>query len=79
VDGRPHLDLDYQQDAAATVDMNVVMTGRGEFVEIQGTGEEGTFTDDQLQQLLTLARRGLARLADHQRAALGSRWPSVGP
>jgi ribonuclease PH len=75
VAGRPVLDLDYQQDVAAEVDMNVVMTGRGRFIEIQGTGEEATFDDSQLESLLKLARRGIARLTDIQREALGRRWP----
>lgn len=75
VAGRPVLDLDYQQDVAAEVDMNVVMTGKGRFIEIQGTGEEATFDDSQLESLLKLARRGIARLTDIQREALGRRWP----
>jgi ribonuclease PH len=75
VDGRPVLDLDYRQDVAAEVDMNVVMTGKGRFIEIQGTGEEATFDDSQLESLLKLARRGIARLTDIQREALGRRWP----
>ena len=75
VDGKPTLDLDYQQDVAAAVDMNVVMTGSGRFVEIQGTGEEATFDDDDLQSLLRLARRGIAQLTEKQRQALGKHWP----
>ncbi len=69
------LDLDYAQDAAASVDMNVVMTGSGRFVEIQGTGEEATFTDRQLQELLKLAKSGLKQLRSIQREALGKQWP----
>ncbi|MEE2934565.1 MAG: ribonuclease PH [Planctomycetota bacterium] len=60
------LDLDYELDAAADVDMNVVMTGKGRFVEIQGTGEEATFDDEQLTQMLGLARKGIAELTDLQ-------------
>ncbi|HPM81334.1 MAG TPA: ribonuclease PH [Candidatus Anammoximicrobium sp.] len=75
VHGKPALDLDYQQDAAASVDMNVVMTGSGRFVEIQGTGEEATFDDDDLQSLLCLARRGIAQLTEKQRQTLGKHWP----
>lgn len=60
------LDLDYELDAAADVDMNVVMTGKGRFVEIQGTGEEATFDDEQLSQMLGLARKGIAELTDLQ-------------
>jgi ribonuclease PH len=71
VDGSPMLDLDYQEDVAATVDMNVVMTSGGQFVEIQGTGEEATFSEEELHALLQLARAGLRRLAEIQREALG--------
>ena len=69
------LDLDYELDVNADVDMNVVMTGSGQFVEIQGTGEEATFSDQQLQSLLKLARRGIKELTEVQRSALGKRWP----
>jgi len=75
VKGTPLLDLDYQEDVEAEVDMNLVMTGRGEFVEIQGTGEEATFTDEQLAQLLALGRAGIKTLTEHQKAALKSHWP----
>jgi len=75
VDGQPALDLDYVEDVAASVDMNIVMTGRGQFVEIQGTGEEATFSDDELAALLALARGGIAELRSRQRAALGDEWP----
>jgi ribonuclease PH len=75
VDGRPVLDLDYEQDFAAAVDMNVVMTGRGQFVEIQGTGEEATFSEDELNSLLKLARRGIRELTEVQRKSLGKIWP----
>jgi ribonuclease PH len=70
VEGRPTLDLDYQQDFAAAVDMNVVMTGRGRFVELQGTGEEATFDDGELAAMLVLAKQGMAQLARLQVAAL---------
>jgi ribonuclease PH len=75
VDGKPTLDLNYEQDVAAAVDMNVVMTGGGRFVEVQGTGEEATFSDDELQSLLRLARRGIAELTELQRQTLGKQWP----
>jgi ribonuclease PH len=75
VDGRPVLDLDYEEDVAAAVDMNVVMTGSGRFIEIQATGEEATFSDDDLAALLTLARGGVRQLTDMQRRTLGRRWP----
>ncbi len=75
VDGKALLDLDYPEDVGAAVDMNVVMTGAGRFVEVQGTGEEATFSDDQLAALLKLARRGISQLTQLQRAALGRDWP----
>jgi ribonuclease PH len=75
VDGQPMLDLDYKEDSSASVDMNVVMTGTGKFVEIQGTGEEATFSDKQLGAMLKLARQGIQRLTQLQKNALGRRWP----
>jgi ribonuclease PH len=75
VDGRPVLDLDYHEDVAASVDMNVVMTGAGRFVEVQGTGEEATFSDAELSIMLALARRGIAELGQFQRQILGTQWP----
>jgi ribonuclease PH len=72
VDGRPTLDLDYKQDFAAAVDMNVVMTGAGRFVELQGTGEEATFDADELAAMLALARRGVEQLTKLQLAALSA-------
>jgi ribonuclease PH len=70
VDGEALLDLDYSEDVEASVDMNVVMTGDGRFIEIQGTGEEATFSEAELQKLLALARIGIDRLTELQRAAL---------
>jgi ribonuclease PH len=75
VEGQPTLDLDYRQDVDADVDMNVVMTGRGRFVEVQGTGEEATFTDEELAALIRLAKAGILQLREAQKAALGSDWP----
>lgn len=71
VDGTVRCDLDYQLDSAAEVDMNVVMTGSGRFVEIQGTGEEATFDDDQLGQMLSMAKRAIADLTTSQMRVLG--------
>src|SRR5699024_10292209 len=71
-EGDAVLDLDYEKDFAAAVDMNVVMTGNGEFVEIQGTGEESTFSYQQLQTMLKLAQEGIEALFLEQKAALGS-------
>ncbi|MCZ6538985.1 MAG: ribonuclease PH [Chloroflexi bacterium] len=70
VDGVPVLDLDYSEDSAADVDMNVVMTGNGEFVELQGTGEEATFDRAQLDAMLGLADSGIKNLLAAQRAAI---------
>jgi len=67
VKGRPCLDLSYAEDAGAEVDMNVVMTGAGRFVEVQGTGESDSFTEVELRALLALARRGLRRVFAVQR------------
>ena len=71
VEGIPYLDLCYEEDAAATVDMNVVMTGAGDFVEIQGTGEEAPFSQEQMDQMITLAKSGVSELIEIQKAALG--------
>src|SRR6478672_11497787 len=75
VDGKPSLDLDYKQDVDAEVDMNVVMTGGGRFVELQGTGEEATFGDDDLAALLKLAKQGIRQLREMQEKLLGKQWP----
>ncbi len=75
VDGRPRLDLDYEQDVSAAVDMNIVMTGRGQYVEVQGTGEEATFSDAELSALVRLARRGITQLTALQKKTLGRHWP----
>jgi ribonuclease PH len=73
VGGAALVDLDYQEDAGAEVDMNVVMTGAERFVEVQGTGERATFDLAQLDILLGLARQGIAQLLALQRRALGDR------
>lgn len=70
-DGQVVVDLNYVEDSAAHVDMNVVMTGNGEFVELQGTGEEATFSYSQLQELLKGAQEGLLELFDYQKQVLG--------
>lgn len=70
VDGEPRLDLCYLEDVAAEVDMNVVCTGTGDFVEVQGTGESGVFARERLDALLDLGVAGCAELAEAQRAAL---------
>ncbi len=74
VAGKPLLDLCYEEDAAAEVDMNVVMTGAGRFVEVQGTGEEATFSEKELSAMLDLARGGIGELSKLQAKALGPSW-----
>ena len=71
VDGEPRLDLDYPEDVRAEVDMNVVMSSGTQFVEVQGTGEHGTFDRGQLNSLLDLAVAGIVRLDELQQVALG--------
>ncbi len=73
VNGKAVLDLDYAEDVAAEVDMNVVMTGSGHFVEVQGTGEKTTFARRDLDRLVDLAARGIRRLLDLQQKALRKR------
>ncbi|XXS50418.1 ribonuclease PH, partial [Achromobacter xylosoxidans] len=70
VQGRPVLDLDYEEDSACDADVNVIMTGGGAFVEVQGTGEGATFTRAELDAMLGLAENGIAGLVRAQRAAL---------
>jgi len=77
VDGRPLLDLEYVEDAAASVDMNVVGTPEGDLVEIQGTGEERTFRRDELDALLDLALAGITELGRIQRRALADTLAEV--
>ncbi len=72
VEGEAMLDLCYREDAKASVDMNVVMTGKGAFVEIQGTGEEATFDQNQLTAMLDLARIGIRRIVAAEREALAA-------
>jgi ribonuclease PH len=68
VDGQALLDLCYEEDSRAAVDMNVVMTGRGEFVELQATAEQKAFHDNHLLQMLELARKGIREVFEAQRA-----------
>ena len=70
VDGRALLDLCYTEDVAATVDMNLVMNARGEFIELQGSGEEATFTDEQLADLLAVGKAGIRELLVAQQSAI---------
>ncbi len=71
IDGTPMLDLAYEEDSRAEVDMNIVMTGSGKFIEVQGTAEAAPFGRDGLLQLLDLGQKGINRLIDLQRDAVG--------
>jgi ribonuclease PH len=70
VDGEPLLDLCYTEDVDASVDMNFVMTGEGRFVELQGTGEESSFSEEELKAMIALGRIGVAELLERQEAAV---------
>ena len=70
VNGKAVLDLDYQMDVNAEVDMNIVMTEQGGFIELQGTAEQQAFHQQELQNMLQLAQNGINQLFDIQRAAL---------
>lgn len=72
------LDLNYVEDSSAQVDMNLVMTGAGHFVELQGTGEESTFTRAQLNELLDLGESGIQQLIEKQKEVLGSLAQKIG-
>ncbi|HVM35623.1 MAG TPA: ribonuclease PH [Actinomycetota bacterium] len=75
VDGTPCLDLNYAEDSTASVDMNVVMTGAGKLVEVQGTAEQGVFDRNELELLLDLATKGIGDLTAKQEAVLGASDP----
>lgn len=68
--GVPVLDLDYDEDSSAETDMNVVMNGEGQFIEVQGTAEEAPFSMEEMQQMLVLAQQGITNLIEHQSEAL---------
>jgi ribonuclease PH len=72
IGGVPMLDLNYAEDSKAGVDMNVVATGKGRFVELQGTAEGATFSDEEMNAMLALARAGIGKLVEAQREVLGS-------
>jgi ribonuclease PH len=72
VSGIPVLDLNYPEDRDAAVDLNLVMNGAGEFIEVQGTGEETTFSETQLHEMLRLGRTGISQLLALQQQALGA-------
>lgn len=68
----PILDLCYEEDSNANVDMNVVMTSKGEYVELQGTGEEATYSEDELHTMLSLAKKGILELIEYQKKIVGA-------
>ena len=70
VEGQALLDLCYVEDVAAEGDMNLVMTSTGKYIEVQGTGEEATFSADQLTQMLAIGKQGVDELAKLQQAAI---------
>ncbi len=70
VEGTPVLDLEYSEDSNADVDMNVIMTGNGEFVEVQGTGEKSVFSRQELDVLLSLAHKGIRELVTLQQSII---------
>jgi ribonuclease PH len=78
VQGKALLDLNYEEDSRAMVDMNIVMTGEGKFVEIQGTGEEASFSKNELQQLLALSEEGIRSIIDIQKKVLGPISDQIG-
>lgn len=75
VEGRPVLDLNYIEDSQAEVDMNLVMTGAGKFIEIQGTAEKVAFDDETLMEMLALGRKGIGELVAAQKEVLGDVLP----
>ncbi len=75
VNGEERLDLEYVEDRDADVDANLVMTGRGAFIEVQSSGEEATFTRKQLDKLIDLGETGIKAITGEQRKALGTGWP----
>ena len=70
VDNMPLLDLCYEEDVSAKVDMNIVMTGDGEYIELQGTAEKQTFSDEELAQMIGQAKKGISELTLIQKKAL---------
>lgn len=72
VEGEVLLDLDYREDSQAQVDMNIVMTGKNQFVELQGTAEKAPFSREKLERMIDLGRDGIAALHQHQEDTLSS-------
>jgi ribonuclease PH len=72
IGGQPALDLEYSEDSKAEVDMNIVRTGSGQFIEVQGTAESRPFTQSQMNEMIGLAAKGIEQLIEHQRQVLGA-------
>ena len=73
--GTPVLDLDYPEDSNAETDMNIVMTGSGEFIEVQGTAEGHPFSEEEMHQMFALAKKGIGELSAQQKTTLEGRTP----
>ncbi len=78
VNGELYVDLCYEEDSKAVVDMNLIMTGKGDFVEVQGTGENGTFTYNQLQEMLQVGAKAISEIIEIQKKVLGEAAWQVG-
>lgn len=78
VEGEEMLDLCYEEDSNAQVDMNIIMSGSGEFIEIQGTGEKSTFSRQQVNQMMEIAEKGIYQLIELQKQALGELVKEIG-
>lgn len=78
-DGLALLDLDYEEDKNADVDLNLVMTGDGRVIEVQAGGEEATFSLDELERLIKLGKQGIMEITQAQRSAFGTEWPLDAP
>jgi len=78
IQDQPVVDLNYEEDSKAKVDMNVVMTGAGSFVEVQGTGEEAPFSRAELDRMLALAEEGIRKLIELQKETLGEAGERIG-
>ncbi len=73
IKGKSYLDLDYKLDSNADVDMNIAMNDKDEFIELQGTGEQATFSMDELTKMTTLARRGIKKILSQQKLSLSTK------
>lgn len=72
INGEPYLDLDYEEDYTSAVDMNFVMTGKGEFIEVQGTAEQNPFDEKKLNGMMELAKKGIREIVSYQKEIVGN-------